>query len=351
MSVSTQRLSRAGGARDGSRPRVMQAFAPTSMTANPYLIQLVEAAGDECDVQLFSWRDAIAGRFDVLHVHWPDFLVRSTTGPKTLLKRALFILLAIRIMVGGKAVVRTLHNVKPHEPGGRIDGYLLDLCDRLTTLWIQLTSATPLPARAAGPVVTIPHGHYRDWFAEYPAPQVVPGRLLYFGLIRPYKGVEALLEVFGDVAASDASLRIVGAVSDDALRAEIDRYCAADPRISARTEFVSDAELSSEIGQAQLVVLPYRQLHNSGSLLLALSLNRPVLVPNNEVTAGLAREVGQGWVSTFDGELTAAAIAQAQRALTDRISDQPRFKGREWSAAGRAHADAYRQAWAIVRRS
>ena len=42
---------------------------------------------------------------------------------------------------------------------------------------------------------TILHGHYREWYGPSNAPSV-PGRLLCFGLLRPYKGVESLLAAF-----------------------------------------------------------------------------------------------------------------------------------------------------------
>ncbi len=59
------------------------------------------------------------------------------------------------------------------------------------------------------------------------------------------------------------------------------------------------------------MVLPYREMHNSGAALTALSLNRPVLVPDNEVNRELAEEVGPGWVFRYDGELTGRHLLDA----------------------------------------
>ena len=53
-------------------------------------------------------------------------------------------------------------------------------------------------------------------------------------------------------------------------------------------------------------MLPYRHMHNSGAALTALSLDRPVLVPETDVNRDLARETGPGWVVTFAGELRPA---------------------------------------------
>ena len=68
-----------------------------------------------------------------------------------------------------------------------------------------------------------------------------------------------------------------------------------------------------EVSESELVVLPYHQMHNSGSVLAALSLDRSVLVPDSEFNRSLAEEVGPGWVVTYDGDLTAESILQRPR--------------------------------------
>lgn len=105
---------------------------------------------------------------------------------------------------------------------------------------------------------------------------------------------------------------------------------------------MDDPTLAREIGQAELVVLPFRRLFNSGSLLLALSLERPVLVPRNEASLALAREVGPGWVHLYDGELQSQTLAWA----LDQVRSIPRaaapdFSRREWRDAGLRHYQAY----------
>jgi beta-1,4-mannosyltransferase len=106
------------------------------------------------------------------------------------------------------------------------------------------------------------------------------------------------------------------------------------------------------VTSAQLVVLPYREMHNSGTALTALSLDRPVLVPDNEVTRRLAHEVGDAWVHHFRGDLDARDIETAldeAAALGD--SDRPDLSLREWDRAGADHVRAYRRAVALLRGS
>lgn len=81
-------------------------------------------------------------------------------------------------------------------------------------------------------------------------------------------------------------------------------------RASARCcpRYVDDPTLAREVSSAELVVLPYRDMHNSGTLLLALSLARPVLVPRTPNNVAVAAEVGPGWIFMYDGELDAGVI-------------------------------------------
>ena len=293
---------------------VMQSFAATRRTTNPYLLQLVDSVADSVHTVNFSWSNALRGRFDVLHLHWPENLCRSPTRWKAWLRRVAFFVLLMRIRWSRRALVRTLHNSQPHEKGGRVEKWLLDLCDRTTTVWIALSAQTAPPVPDAR-VVVIPHGDYRTWFSGFPHPTAEAGRILYFGLIRPYKGVESLLGAFGSINDPTLTLRIAGKPVEPGLAAQIVAAGRSDERISADLTYIDDAQLAAEVGRSELVVLPYRDLQNSGSLLLALSLDRPVLVPDNDMTRELADEVGQSWIQRYSGR-------------TDRQGPAGRCRGR-----------------------
>jgi len=280
-------------------------------TTNPYITQLFEHLDRtaEVDVRPFSWRQALLGSYDVLHVQWPEVLMGGRTPARRRLNELRYLCLLERLRWRRIPLVRTAHNLAPHEDRGRAVRWLDRLTQRRAAVVIRLNEHTPV---RAGEPVTIPHGHYRDWFAGYATDVVArPRRLLYFGLIRPYKGVEQLLDLMEEDPGADIELRIVGASTDDALAARVHQAAAADPRVSCELSYVDDRTLAREITSASVVVLPYRQMHNSGALLLALSLDRPVLVPSNPVTDDLAREVGDRWVLRYPDSLTMAELRSA----------------------------------------
>ena len=333
-----------------TRPQiaVLQSISPPTPTTNPYLVQLFASLPQSVRVSFWSLPRALLSRYDVLHVHWPEYMLRHPTRLGTLFKQLGVALLLLRLWATRTPVVRTLHNLAPHEDGSARERLLLAWLDRLTARWIRINAITPERAPATD---TILHGHYRDWFAPLRADGVMQGRLLHFGLIRPYKGVETLIAALRGLPDADVSLRIVGNPSTAQMREQVRQACAEDARISALLQYAEDPLLAREIGQAELVVLPYRQMHNSGTLLLALSLARPVLAPWSEANAAVAAEVGEGWVILYRGELDASTLADALRRVRQSSrTAEPDLSRREWDAQGEQHYQAYLAALGLVQR-
>jgi beta-1,4-mannosyltransferase len=327
----------------------MQSFGPPRPTMNPYLVQLSEAVSDAVDLRYFSWPRALFGGIDVVHMHWPELLMRRPARWQRAIRRSLFLLLLLRIRIQRIALVRTLHNAEPHVSGPRTEQWLLRLCDRWVTLWIRLQTHTPTPR--TGESVVIPLGHYIDWLAGRDAPHPVPERIVFFGHIRAYKGIESLLHAFEGLDRPEATLHIVGLPEEPALADAITAASRRDPRISASLEYVDENALLRTVGEADIVVLPFRDFDNSSSVLLALSLGRRLLVPATPVTSDLVREVGPEWVHTYDGPLDTDTLAEAlERARPGDTGRLPTMRGRDWASIGDAHVAAYERARATARR-
>ena len=331
--------------------RVLQSFPEGRATTNPYLVQLDRGLREHLQVDGFSWWRALTAQYDVFHAHWPEILLQGRTPARALGRSLLFALLLTRLRLRHTAVVRTLHNLRSHEERSPTERRLLHAFDRHTTLWIRLNPFTPLPAGALER--TIAHGDYREWYAGHACPPSVPGRLLYFGLIRPYKGIDTLIESFTaltDAAELSATLRIVGQPHTPELARALGAAAVGDPRIEFSLGYANDETLAHEIGEAELVVLPYQEMHNSGAALLALSLGRPVLVPQNAVTEALANEVGSDWVLTYPGVLSPHALTDALTAARfSRPTARPDLSARTWETGVAGHLEAYQCAVRAVR--
>lgn len=322
---------------------VLQSLPAVHRTTNPYLVMLLDSLrASEVRVRFFSYCTAILGRYDVAHTHWPENLLRGRTWWRTAARQLLMLAWLARLALTRTPVVRTLHNLGQHEEGSRRERWLLRQFERRTAVAIRLNPVTAVPPGL--PVTTIPHGHYRTWFASHSRCPPVSGRLAFVGIIRAYKGVDSLISAFRD-NTEDFTLTISGKPLNASLADHVRDLVADDRRIRLELAYVEDETLVARITEAELVVLPYRHLHNSGGALAALSLDRPVLVPANEVTRALAEEVGPGWVYGFDGDLSTTELSRVVAAVRrDGRSEHPNLSAREWSRTGEQHVQAYRLA-------
>src|SRR5262249_47973244 len=108
--------------------------------------------------------------------------------------------------------------------------------------------------------------------------------ILFFGRIRPYKGLEHLLDAFKQLVTNDVSYRLIIAGepkkgSEDYL-AEIRRTinCEFDPRqIILRVQFIPDDEMEVYLKSTDVLVLPYKEIFQSGVLFLSYSFGLPVV--------------------------------------------------------------------------
>tara|TARA_R110002020_G_scaffold214865_6_gene422054 strand:+ start:9981 stop:12035 length:2055 start_codon:yes stop_codon:yes gene_type:complete len=340
-------------ARDRSpakRPlRILESFPAPRSTTNPYIVQLAStlASTPGLAISTYSPRRALFGRYDVFHVHWPENLVGGHRRIGRVARRAHTTILCARLALTRTPVVRTWHNLERPEQLGRIDHALLDALDRLTVLRIRLNDSTDPGSHR---VVTIPHGHYRDWFSAFERARPTPGRIAYAGLVRSYKGVDDLIRAFTSTNRPDVSLAITGKPLDHAHGEALRALAHGDDRVSFDLRYVDEADLVHALSSSELVALPYRHLHNSGAVLAALSLDRPVLVPDTEVTRRLAREVGDDWVIRYSGDVDGATLLSSlDRAHTLANRPGPDLSLRSWETAGTDHRAAFRAATEIKR--
>ncbi len=321
----------------------MQSFGTPRSTTNPY-IHMLDAALERTpgvDHVRFDRRRALLGRYDALQLHWPDVLLRGSTPSRTLARRAFAVALAVRLTLTRVAVLQTVHNPRPHAEASPWERRWLEWLDRRTDHRIVLNGQTVVGEGRAWTL--IPHGHYRDWFAAVTPVPPTPGLLAFVGLVRPYKGVEELLDAFAGTAEARPGirLRIAGDATSPRIEREVRGRADVDPRVELDLRYLPEEAFANAVMEASGVVLPYRSMHNSGSALAALSLDRPVLVPRTDVTEALAREVGPGWVTTFDGAVSSVDLERFADSTARPMSAPPDLSGRGWASTGEAHRGAF----------
>ncbi len=190
------------------------------------------------------------------------------------------------------------------------------------------------PAR----VHRIPHGaftHLTEQPDERPLPEELAGVdgpvVLCFGLVRPYKGVDVLLRAFRELEG--AELWVVGMPRMD--MTELRRLaaeCAAPVRFVER--FITDPEIPAYFRRADVVVLPYRAIEQSGVLYTALAFGNAIVAS----AVGGFTEVGER-----DGALRLVPPGDPEplaAALGELLAD-PAARTELAAAAARAAAGPY----------
>ena len=139
-----------------------------------------------------------------------------------------------------------------------------------------------------GPVEVIPLGHYRDVYPSILSPAAARQRLnlssssyvyLALGNIAAYKGLDRLVTVFSRVAAREDSLIIAGRNRDRGLVARLNQAAAKDARIRVHAGEVAEDDMALYLTAADVVTAPFEAILTSSSVMTALSMGRPVIVP------------------------------------------------------------------------
>ena len=339
--------------RDATVVRVLQPFRTIRPTTNPYIVMLHQQLSSTPGIEavMFSYRRALLGRYDVVHLHWPETLLGGRTRLRRLARTMLAHLFLLRLTLFRVPLVRTVHNLGLPDGLWPLERWYLSGLERLTSLRIYLNDTTrneyqPASSGAGAVDVTIPHGHYRNWYADFPVSAALPGRIGFVGLIRRYKNASGLVKAFHQALDVDPmlTLRIAGSPSSDELRNELVGLTRGHESIELDLRFLEEAEVVSAISSSEIIALPYLHMHNSGAALAALSLDRPVLVPASDAARALQDEVGAGWVILFEPPVGGSDLLDAVvRSRGDR-SARPDLSRRGWADAGRQHLAAYRQA-------
>ena len=102
--------------------------------------------------------------------------------------------------------------------------------------------------------------------------------LLFFGIIRPYKGLDVLLEALALLRERDVHLTVAGEVWGKSSPASRVYGLGLAGRVEMLLQYVDAQQAAELFHRADVVVLPYRRASSSGVLALAYRYGRPVLV-------------------------------------------------------------------------
>ena len=234
-------------------------------------------------------------KVDVIHLHWQHAFLLGNNKVGTTIKSLLFIIQLLIIKATGVRVVWTVHNLKNHENyhkeleiyfTGKIAKYtdrIIVHCEASKQIIIKKFK---IPDRK---ISVIPIGNFIDIYKNTTARNEARNQLkiklndflfLSLGLVRPYKGIVDLIDNFNKLENAEAKLIIAGKVSGSQLKDVIMQKTKNIPAIRLVFEYIHDDEVQFYMNAADIIVLPYREILNSGGVVAGMSFGKPIIAPS-----------------------------------------------------------------------
>lgn len=292
----------------------------------------------------------------VIHLHWlsKEFVDQFFWSRNKVKFRVRLLLLSLDIFLcraRGIRIFWTLHNLVEHEspePNQEI---------RVRALLARFANAVIAHSQPALDLAActyhvnldrnghvVPHGNYigaytyngeikRSLWAKFGI-RSHDTVLLFFGAVRRYKGLDLLLSAFGQVNNERLRLIIAGKPFDEELRYWLITEAAADSRIGLCLEFVPEVQVASYFGLASAVILPLQGTLTSGSVILAMSCGKCLILPDTARILGVPGDTGAFY---YEDQATLVRLLQG---LHERQLDIENMGANNLLAAKRLDWDA-----------
>lgn len=273
-------------------------FLPDVRDKNLYQTNLAHYLSTSKDSDIFICFDqnilssVIKNRPDIIHIHWPNYFMIADSKIMTIIKSIRFICGLSILKLFGTKIIWTVHNITGHEIKFKstelfFNKLLIRLCNKLI---IHCPSARTEIEKLYkdAPTVVIPHGNYISQYENTITKSEAREKLklsledtvfLYFGQIRPYKGVIELINTFKKLDNKQVKLLIAGKPLNNDIAIDILISRQSDNRIIDILQFIPDNEVQDYMNASDIVVLPYKDILTSGAAILAMSFGRPIIAP------------------------------------------------------------------------
>ena len=298
---------------------------------------------DEAIQELKSQENCSESKKIVFHLHWTSFILApaKTTEAAEALKND-FLQKLFEFLLNSGILIWTVHNILPHDCHYQRQEIALRTAIAAMASKIHIHSEKslveieevfPIPREK---VQIIHHGHYVGFYQNHVSRDTARKRFgfqpedtvfLFMGQIRPYKGIDDLLSAFVEVQKEfpNAHLLIAGKPVHPIKKGAIAGKAKLFPNITVVEESLPDEELQWFFNAADAVVLPYRKILTSGSVLTALSFNRPAIAPNVGMIAEIVRDGYNGFLYQL-GNVKSLAQAMSKMAQINSETRDKLFK-------------------------
>lgn len=165
--------------------------------------------------------------------------------------------------------------------------------------------------------IVIPHPSYTDYYPNSINKENARKQLnineesfvfLFLGQIRKYKNIMGLVKAYKELERGNKLLMIAGKVHKD-IKGTLINETDNRSDIILKDSFIADEDLQIYLNSCDVIVTPYSNILNSGSVFLNLSFNKPTLAPKKGVFKELAEEFGTDYIILYDNDLSSEDLS------------------------------------------
>ena len=319
---------------------------------NPYqqlLKENLESVGAEvtlCNLDWFFLFDPSVRSANVIHLHWLHVFYRKRKARAPLFA-ALFFIFQMFILkyVCKKRIVWTCHNLKDHENKYPLADHFCSY--RMAHLADSIIVHSDIAAKRVSEcygvdsscLKVIPHGNYIDYYERcanahdsgaYKSQSDLV--FLFFGALRPYKGVEDVVSASARIGGANHDLWIYGKSLAADVDANIMALKSGQQHIVYRSGFFDEKNIRELFSCVDVVVLPMENILTSGSMVLAMSMGKACIAPKGSYAEGVLDSNGAFFYENrceIDGVLQ-EVIASKERLAEMGNYNYQRARGFDW---------------------
>jgi glycosyltransferase involved in cell wall biosynthesis len=168
-------------------------------------------------------------------------------------------------------------------------------------------------------VVTSSLGPY-EYLQHLPQSDAPSCDFLFFGRIQKYKGLDDLLDAFSLVLQTHPEAKLIIAGSGK-LWFDLGRYGIPERNLVFLNRFIPPAELANLLRRCRVVVCPYKDATQSGVVMSAYALKKPVIVTNVGALATVVEDGQTGWVVPASSPESLGQVMNQVMSRDDSILD------------------------------
>lgn len=308
---------------DGANKGIM--FFPDWSKRNPYQKLMYASLAKRFDIRIKGYKEQLFSKelleknrdnFDCIHLHWLHVFMdfAREDGAESFLD-----VLGFARSLGYK-IIYTAHNIISHDSQykERERQFRRSVTELFDYVLVHGEYAKKLIVSKIGvdaaKVYVVPHGSYEGYYPNYTNRDIARKRFdiaddtyvyLFFGNVKGYKGVDALLDAYEGVRARHINTRLIiaGRIFEESTGQLIQSYVDKDPTIIFKPGFIEEDDAQYYFNATDMVVLPYKRILTSGAALLSFSYHKPIIAPRSGLIPEIVEDGKQGYLFSDYSEM------------------------------------------------